>query len=194
MFSLASSNLELPNTIRVLVTGKAEESLEECRNNDSYPVREISFKEYVRNVLANEWRSSWDKEALQAGAMAVKTFAWYHLTVVRKYPGRGYDVRDSTCDQVYKNGSSHPNTDKAIDETWNWVMTKSDRIFHAQYDSGTPGSPNPLYQGRISQEGTQYWAKQGKNWQEILQYYHSNAIKFTAIKTAPAPPVNLRVQ
>ncbi len=134
-------------------------------------IEEVDFKYYVKNVLPNEWIPSWDMEALKAGAMAAKTYAWY-WTIHEKYPGQGYDVRDTTGDQVYVPGSSHPRTDAAVDATWHWVMTKGGAVFQAQYDSGTPGSPDPLIHGRLSQWGTQYWAQAGQDWMWILDYYY----------------------
>ncbi|MCL6643211.1 MAG: hypothetical protein K6T71_07840, partial [Candidatus Bipolaricaulota bacterium] len=37
--------------------------------------------------------------------MAVKTYAWYRV-LNPKYRGRGFDVRDDACDQVYKPNSA----------------------------------------------------------------------------------------
>jgi peptidoglycan hydrolase-like amidase len=61
-----TSKPNIPKTIRVL------------RTNESKIV-EINYKEYVKNVLPNEWTASWDMEALKAGALAVKTYAWYWI-------------------------------------------------------------------------------------------------------------------
>jgi hypothetical protein len=143
----------------------------------------VDFKDYVKNVLPNEWIASWSTDALKAGAMAVKTYAWYRVLNPKnsQYKKKGFDVRDDTCDQVYKPNSAVPKTSQAVDETWDWVMTRNGKIFEAQYVSGTPGSPEPCvvkgrkkkcYPGRMSQWGTQYWAEQGKDWQWILHYYY----------------------
>jgi uncharacterized repeat protein (TIGR01451 family) len=148
----------LPSTIRVLRTASGQ-------------IEVVDFKDYVKNVLPNEWISSWDMDALKAGAMSVKTYAWY-WTIHQKYPGQNYDVKDSTADQVYIPGTSNPRTDQAVEETWNWVMTKDGEIFQAQYDSGTAGSPEPLNPSRMSQWGTQYWAERDKDWQWIVHYYY----------------------
>jgi hypothetical protein len=125
--------------------------------------------DYVKNVLPNEWIASWDMNALKAGAMAVKTYAWYWTI---HHTGQNYDVDDTTAYQVYMPGTSNSRSNQAVEETWNWVMTKNGEIFLAQYDSGTAGSPDPLYSGRMSQWGTQYWAETGKDWQWIIHYYY----------------------
>lgn len=161
----------LPGTIRVLRTATGD-------------IEVVNFEEYVKNVLPNEWIASWDMDALKAGAMAVKTYAWY-WTIHQKYPGGGYDVKDDISDQVYNPGSSHPRTDQAVEETWDWVMTKNDVIFESQYDSGTQGSPDPLNPGRMSQWGTQYWAEQGEDWQWMLHYYY-DPVEIKGINTIAA--------
>ena len=40
-------------------------------------VDRVAFKTYVKNVLPNEWISSWPSASLGAGAMAVKSYGWY---------------------------------------------------------------------------------------------------------------------
>lgn len=96
----------------------------------------IPFQQYVRNVLPNEWGpvSAFTDEALKAGAMAVKTYAWYRVVGRAKYPGQGYDVRDDICDQVYQQGSATLRTDRAFEATWPWVMTREGQLFESQFD------------------------------------------------------------
>jgi parallel beta-helix repeat protein len=159
-----------PEIIKVLRTATGE-------------VEEVNFKDYVKNVLPNEWAAcwDWDIEALKAGAMAVRTYGWYWITH-EKYPASDpyYDVRDDEQDQVYDPhwqekfilATSEERYSEAIDDTWKWVMTRNNQVFESQYDSGTPGSPDPLYPGRMSQWGTQYWAEGGEDWQWILHYYY----------------------
>lgn len=155
------ASTELPSTIRVLQTG-------------TNTIVTVDFKDYVKHVLPNEWFPSWDSEALQAGALAVKTYGWFRL-LNPKYPGKGYDVRDDTADQVYIPSSSTPSsTDEAVEDTWNTKLTQGGSIFAAQYDSGAAGSPDPLYPGRLSQYGTDYWARGEKTHETILHYYYGN--------------------
>jgi hypothetical protein len=162
---LLGATLRIPNTIRVLRVSSGQ-------------IEEVDFQSYVKSVLPNEWYASWDMNALRAGAMAVKTYAWYWC-INQKYPGKGYDVRDDAWDQIYKPGTLHTRTNLAVDETWGWIMTRQGNIFQAQYIDGTQGSPDPIsaetgktYLGRMSQWGTQYLAENGKDWQSILRYYY----------------------
>ncbi|MEU3454927.1 peptidase inhibitor family I36 protein [Micromonospora sp. NPDC006766] len=78
-------------------------------------VDRIDFKTYVKNVLPNEWITSWPKASLEAGAEAVKSYGWYwalHSTQ-KTSSGQCYDVRDDTGDQVYKPASAVASTSAA---------------------------------------------------------------------------------
>lgn len=54
-----------PDKIRLYLTGKDQ-------------VKTLGFDEYTKCVLPNEWIPSWDEKALKAGAIAIKTYAWYN--------------------------------------------------------------------------------------------------------------------
>lgn len=71
----------------------------------TYPV---DFGEYVYNVLPNEWGDWYEtaKTAVQAGAIAVKMYGWYHVYHPKWNFSPYYaDVQDNTNDQVYKYNS-----------------------------------------------------------------------------------------
>ncbi len=69
-----ATNPPIPATIRVRVTGYAY-----CDTSRPYTVQVVDFKDYVKHVLPNEWISSWPGEALRAGAMAAKMYAWTYI-------------------------------------------------------------------------------------------------------------------
>jgi peptidoglycan hydrolase-like amidase len=153
-------DLTMPKTIKVLrtATGKIET---------------VDFNYYVKNVMPNEWgMPGWPTETLKAGAMAVKMYGWMHVTTYHKYPGLGYDVKDSTADQVYKPESAEAYTNAAVDATWDYVMTRNGKLFEPEYDSGIKGSLNSLFPNRLGQEGAVILANQGKTWQQIIHYYY----------------------
>ena len=107
----------MPETIPVLITGEAE-----CSANflfEIYPIKQIDFKEYVKGVLPNEWYPTWNEESLKAGAIAVKMFA---LSMVER---RGY-VWDCNWSQVYNPDKRTDATDKAVEDTWNYVLLRQD--------------------------------------------------------------------
>jgi hypothetical protein len=184
----ASSNTsDVPDTIRVAVTGYIN-----CWDwlDDDQPVQEvveINFQDYVKNVLPNEWLSSWEEESLKAGAMAVKTFAWRKVNVT----GRGYlkdkhdlsvkpDVVDNTCDQVYRHGADrsderYDTANKAVDDTWDYRMLKDGALvlsYYRAYDSQCDPVNEDIPYSCMSQWGSQEMAQEGKSWKEILEHYY----------------------
>ncbi len=79
------------------------------------------FKTYVKEVLPNEWFASWEMEALQAGAMAVRNFGWWATThgPLRYAPnGQCYDVRSDDYSRAGEPGSAEPRTTEAVDSIW----------------------------------------------------------------------------
>jgi hypothetical protein len=77
------------------------------KNKSTGAISTVDFYYYVKNVLPNEWTALADPmESLIAGAMAVKMYGWYRC-YNHKYYGMGFDVYDTSVDQVYKAGSEH---------------------------------------------------------------------------------------
>ncbi|WIM95102.1 SpoIID/LytB domain-containing protein [Actinoplanes oblitus] len=136
----------------------------------------VDFKTYVKNVLPNEWVTSWPDASLEAGAMAVKSYAWYWaLHSTRKTPGgQCYDVKDTTADQVYRPGSAVSSTSDAVDRTWSHRMTRSGDIFAAHYCSTTTACGGWVNGDWMSQYGSRDLANQGKDYKSILRHYYSN--------------------
>ncbi|MGH3242723.1 MAG: SpoIID/LytB domain-containing protein, partial [Spirillospora sp.] len=138
-------------------------------------VERVSFKYYVRNVLPNEWISSWPKESLKAGAMAVKSFGWYWaLHSTRKTSdGRCFDVYDNTSSQVYKPGSAKASTDAAVNATWGTRMTRGDKILQAHY-CATETACGAWQNGNwMSQYGSRDKANAGWGYARILKHYYN---------------------
>ncbi|MEJ7653632.1 MAG: SpoIID/LytB domain-containing protein [Chloroflexia bacterium] len=127
-------------------------------------------------MLPNEWRPGWPTESLSAGAMAVKSYAWYHVNRGGKWPGLGADVMDSTCDQVYNPAVSYASTSKAVDATWGYSATRNDRVHVCYYRAGSQGDGSDPGNDIMYQWGSEYWARQGKSWSWILSYYYDNIV------------------
>ncbi|HEX5201732.1 MAG TPA: SpoIID/LytB domain-containing protein [Actinoplanes sp.] len=138
-------------------------------------VDRVDFKTYVKNVLPNEWISSWPSASLRAGAMAVKSYAWYWaLHSTRKTSGGlCYDVRDDTADQVYKPSSALSSTSSAVDATWSARMTRSGNILQAHYCSTTTACGAWVDGNWMSQYGSRDLANAGSSYQTILRHYYS---------------------
>lgn len=133
---------------------------------------------YVKNVLPNEWSdANFPVEALKAGAMAVKYYGWYRV-LNPKYPGLGYDVVDTTDDQVYIAGTAKTWASAAVDAVAGIGMkrTTSQDIFQAQYVKGTCICNGGQSGGKVLQLGSWYQASTaGKTYTQILRYYYDNA-------------------
>jgi len=139
-------------------------------------VDRVDFKTYVKNVLPNEWVSSWPAASLDAGAMAVKSYAWYWaLHSTRKTPGGDcYDVRDNTSDQVYKPNSALSSTSAAVDRTWSNRITRNGNILQAHYCSTTTACGAWVDGDWMSQYGSRDQANDGKAYKAILRYYYDD--------------------
>ncbi|MEO3873713.1 SpoIID/LytB domain-containing protein [Nonomuraea sp. B12E4] len=141
-------------------------------------VERVDFKTYVKNVLPNEWVSSWPSESLKAGALAVKNFGWYWaLHSNRKTPsGQCFDVYDHTSSQVYNPGSARAVTSAAVDATWGTRLTRSGKIFRAQYCATTTACGNWVDGDWMSQNGSRDKAREGWSHSRILQYYYTGIV------------------
>jgi hypothetical protein len=139
-------------------------------------VDRVDFKTYVKNVLPNEWISSWPAESLKAGAMAVKSYGWYWaLHSTRKTSGGAcFDVYDNTSSQVYKPGSATTATSAAVDATWGTRMTRGGDILQAQYCSTTTACGAWVTGSWMSQYGSRDLANAGDSYSTILNYYYDN--------------------
>ena len=116
----------VPQQIRVRVTGYPH-----CDLSRAYTVQSIDFKQYLKNVLPNEWGASWARESVRAGAVAVKMYAWFMIARGGKWPDA--DVYDSTCDQVYNPAIAYASTNAAVEDTFNWRLTRDGKIFATYY-------------------------------------------------------------
>jgi len=163
--------LVIPQTIQVRVTG-----LDVCDPDMQYRTETMDFKEYVKGVLPAEWGNDWHEESLKAGAMAVKMYAWTTAET------KGY-VWDCHWDQVYHPEWRTEATDKAVDDTWNYILV-----------SHNPGKPiktyyNAWHGGCLERGETNcmgQWdslsdAVIGHKWQVIVMKYYEGQIVSTFV-------------
>ncbi len=161
-----AEDIGLPATVRVRVTGLAL-----CDTSAAYTIETIDFKDYVKHVLPNEWIPSWPWESLRSGAMAAKMYAWYWIALGGKWDDA--DVYDSTCDQVYNPAVSYTSTNQAVDDTWNWRLTRNDQLIQTQYRAFTSqcGSADCMGQWDSRDQALNGWT-----WDEILFYFYDNTV------------------
>lgn len=160
----------------------------------------MDFKEYVKNVLPNEWIASWEMEALKAGAIAAKNYGWRKINVgarhylkdkhnLSKYP----DVVDNTCDQVYLPNSSRDRTNVAVDVIWGYRLIRDGNLLSNFYLATQNQCSNSPYQPCLPQWETQYRAQEGKNWQQIIHQYY-DPVEISQASVGQAVPTSVPVQ
>ena len=118
-----------------------------------------NFRSYVPMVMASgEFPSHMPMALLEAGATAVKQYAWYyalkgnHRAGFRTDSGVCYDVRNDTTDQIFK-PRAHPTAKQkqAVANTWGLTLRKGKRFFLTGYRSGarTAAAPTPTAGGSM---------------------------------------------
>ncbi|KAA8746966.1 SpoIID/LytB domain-containing protein [Paenibacillus sp. UASWS1643] len=154
-----------PSSFKLYITG-------------SGTITNIGFDTYAKNVLPNEWYGSWKSESLKAGAVTIKTYAWYNATYPRK-PATDYGAHLTDRWQNYQHyvpNSGQTTTNNAVNAVSGIFMVNSDgKVFDAQYRAGSEGDIGTAWGGVLSQWGTQYIAQNYPeyNYYTILSYYYS---------------------
>ncbi len=166
-------------------------------------INNVNIEDYIKGVLPSEMPSGWEAEALKAQAIAARSFALANLGKRAKY---GYDLNDTTEDQVYGGASSETaKTNQIVDDTKGLVLIYDLKIIPAYYSasaggqtinaSAAWGSDLPFIRSvpsfddnvkknghgvGMSQHGANNLAKQGYNAYQILQYFYKN-VRFARI-------------
>lgn len=157
-----------PSTIKVLVREKNDPKA-------TGPVKSYDFGYYLQNVLPNEWVASWPSEALKAGAVSVRSYAWY-CTNHYKYPNVGAALDNTTNSQVFKPGTAVSKTNSAISATSGEALIYGSTEVPGYYKAGSYGSGRDSSSYNINnnayQNGEHYWADQGKTYRWMLTYYY----------------------
>jgi Stage II sporulation protein len=162
-----------PTYIKVYMTSSHNKTYYGCYGC----TRSIVFDTYVDNVLPNEWVSSWPANSLRVGAYAAKMYGWYAVY----YPlanAVGAHVYDDTRSQVYKAATSKSSTNSAVDYTNGKGIHRRDNkaLFLTEYRAGYYRSGGKSL-GIVWQNGTNYWANQGKSVTWMLSYYYDGSSK-----------------
>ena len=156
-------------------------------------VETVEFRTYVKNVLSREWISSWTTESLRAGALAVKSYAWYQVLHWRGYvnpAGQCFDVFDSTRDQVYDPARpTYATAAAAVDATWSTLALKGGHIFATYYNAGTAGEACGANANgwKLYQWGSQACGLMGRSAAQILATYYTGVVVSGSPPPAPRP-------
>lgn len=174
--------------------------------NKTGRIDRVPFRKYLVVVLGKEWPSYLPQALVEAGAVAAKQFAWYHVLqgprVTRD--GRCFDVRDGIQDQLYKPAKSRVRPDHyaAVEATWHITLIKSDRFFMTGYRRGEKGRCGRDANGwkLFAMTGIRC-ANSGKDFLQILRIYYgpdltirrdgerlsANSFSTAQIVSAPTP-------
>jgi peptidoglycan hydrolase-like amidase len=145
--------------------------------NQSGRIQKVAFKKYVTTVMGKEWPAYLPHAVVEAGAVAVKQYAWYHVLQGprRTRDGRCYDVRDGTSDQLYKPKRARVRSDHhaAVQKTWKIILTKNDRFFMTGYRRGDKRRCGRDRTGwKLFARSATRCAYAGKRYQRILRIYY----------------------
>lgn len=168
------SHIAFPMTIRVGITPYIHCGDWLANDREITEIIEMDFREYVKNVLPNEWPNAWPTESLRSGAIAVKMFGWWRYNVVRLAPGarpEGVDVVDNTCDMVFFPNSAKPTTSAAVDDTWPFRATFDGVVQETHFLSTQALCDAYSFPRCMPQWGTKDMADTGAQWRDIVNQY-----------------------
>ena len=95
------------------------------------------LEDYLLSVVPSEMPSGWSLEALKAQAIAARSYA---VASIGKHEADGYDLKQTTDDQVYSGvASENPNSSEAVAETRGMVMRCHGQVITAYFHSTSGG-------------------------------------------------------
>ena len=134
------------------------------------------MRKYVVTVMGKEWPSYLPQALVEAGAVAVKQYAWYHAMRVRTTrSGKCFDVKDSTGDQLYKPQKSRVGADhyRALDATMKVHLLKNGKLFMTGYRTGRKVKCGHDANGwKLYARSAIKCANKGDSWRQILNRYY----------------------
>ncbi|MEB3158707.1 MAG: SpoIID/LytB domain-containing protein [Synechococcus sp.] len=110
-----------------------------ARGGQIQVVNQLGIEPYLASVVGSEMPHTWPLAALQAQAVAARTYAL-------RQRGRhaDYDVQATVSSQVYRGlESATPSTQKAVDSTRSLVMVHGGKLINAVFHSSSGGTTEP---------------------------------------------------
>lgn len=158
-------------------------------------INELPLEEYLKGVVPSEMPSKWNIEALKAQAIAARSYA-VATSTAGKHASKGFDLVDTTADQVYGGASAEKmKTTKAVEDTKGIVLVQNKRVLPTYYHSSSGGTTKvwdsgssflhsvPSFDGErgknghgvgMSQYGANNLADKGYNAYQILNYFYKD--------------------
>ena len=158
----------------------------------------VAFQTYVEDVLPNEWIPSWDGDALKAGAVAIKSYAWYWVThfggpTSINNSTTCFDVTDDTNFQVYNPAHINSRTTAAVVASWPVTARVNGQVLQASYRASLhdTGEACGAYAdgSTLSQWGTQNCneASSGNKYNVILGKYYYPGLQLATARQLRTP-------
>ena len=147
-------------------------------------VQVVDFQRYVEIVTASEWPTYLPTAAIEAGATAVKQYAWAktlagnHRPSYYNHAGKCYDVTDDTRDQVFRpNRIPSPKIRQAVRDTWGLHLRRSGQWFLTGYRTGSRTRCGADADGtRLYARSVIDCARRGLSRQEIQFKYYGRSL------------------
>lgn len=172
--SLSTAN---PNPIKIgtsLYRGQVE--FYRTSGSDMTIINVLPFEEYVYGVVPNEMPAYSNIEALKAQAVAARTYSYKYINKHAKY---GFNLCATTDCQVYKGYSSeNANTNKAVDETMNMVVTYNGALAETVFSASTGGRTEDA--ANVWGNSIPYLKSVEDKYESGTSYNYNWTMKFTA--------------
>lgn len=140
------------------------------QGNSLLAINYVDLEHYLTSVVGSEMHATAPTEALKAQAIAARSYALVHMI---RPASDWYDLGDNQRWQVYKGLNSEYNTGfQAVSDTAGQVLSYQGGVVESLYAS-TDAIVASVHKGRgMSQLGAYELAKQGYNYQQILNRYY----------------------
>ncbi|QHV00106.1 hypothetical protein BWK47_08170 [Synechocystis sp. CACIAM 05] len=140
------------------------------RGDKVLAVNYVNLEHYLTSVVGSEMHSTAPTEALKAQAIAARSYALVHMV---RPASQWFDLGDTQRWQVYKGiGSEQGPSHNAVTSTLGQVLSHNGGVVESLYAS-TDEIVARVHKGRgMSQYGAYDLARQGYNYQQILNRYY----------------------
>jgi hypothetical protein len=145
-----------------------------AQENQVTAVNYVDLEHYLISVVGSEMHANAPAEALKAQAIAARSYALVHMI---RPASQWFDLGDNQRWQVYKGiNSEYPSGYDVVAQTAGQVLSHQGGVVESLYAS-TDAIVSSVHKGRgMSQLGAYDLAKQGYNYQQILNRYYPGVL------------------
>lgn len=139
----------------------------------------VPIRRYVLAVMGHEWPGYLPYALQQAGAVAVKQYAWWKAMHPRPSQYGCFDVHATTKDQIYRPDTARITNSHhlAVSSTWLTHILRDGRISMTGYRRGTPGRCGSDSTGwKLFALSGKDCARRGYSYRAILRVYYDGRI------------------